>query len=69
MWNQLYVLIFIEYHHLRIYREREQNSLRLSFKLNILLKLYQINYIFVNLCQIKICKTNYMFEYLLNIIA
>ena len=41
----------------------------LSFKLKILLKLYQINYIFVYLCQIKVCKTNIMFKYLLNIIA
>jgi hypothetical protein len=46
MLNQLYVLIFIEFHRLRIYKEREQNNLRLSFQLNILLKLCQINYIF-----------------------
>ena len=69
MLNQLYVLIFIECHRLRIYKEREQNNLRLSFQLNILLKLCQINYIFVYLCQMKICQTNYMLEYLLNIIA
>jgi hypothetical protein len=60
MLNQLYVLIFIECHRLRIYKEREQNNLRLSFQLNILLKLCQINYIFVYLCQMKICQTNYM---------
>ena len=68
MLNQLYVLILIEYYRLRIYRERK-NDLKLSFRLNILLKVCQINYIFVYLCQIKVCETNYMFEYLLNIIA
>ena len=41
----------------------------LSFKLKILLKIYQINYIFVYLCQTKVCKTNIIFKYLLNIIA
>ena len=56
MLNQLYVLIFIECHRLRIYKEREQNNLRLSFQLNILLKLCQINYIFFFYVKLKYVK-------------